>query len=166
MYVATTDLHEELVHQLTAIAAVSRELGRIAPPGCSAGCIAAFAVLHRHGAVNIGKLTELLGIDMSVTSRYVAQLTMLGWVDRRPDPADRRSRILRLTPEGRARFAELSGRRTAELATRLGDWSHEDVRDLVTLLSRLRADFNSPWAGQRTEAEQSGDARRAGSPAA
>ncbi|WUB41776.1 MarR family winged helix-turn-helix transcriptional regulator [Streptomyces sp. NBC_00588] len=103
---------------------------------------------------------------MSVTSRYVAQLTMLGWVDRRPDPADRRSRILRLTPEGRARFAELSGRRTAELATRLGDWSHEDVRDLVTLLSRLRADFNSPWAGQRTEAEQSGDARRAGSPAA
>jgi DNA-binding MarR family transcriptional regulator len=166
MHVTTTALHEELAHQLSAIAAVRRELGRIAPPGCSAGCVTALVALSRQGAVNIGRLTELLGIDMSVTSRYVAQLTMLGWVDRTPDPADRRSRILRLTSEGRARCAELSDRRTAELAARLDDWSDEDVLQLVTLLSRLRADFDSPWAGQRSYSEQAGDAHQAGTPAA
>ncbi|MGC5562102.1 MarR family winged helix-turn-helix transcriptional regulator [Streptomyces sp. FR-108] len=134
---ATTALHEELAHQLTDIAGVRRELGRIALPGCSAGCVTALTVLSRHDALSIGQLAELLGVDMSVTSRYVAQLTMLHWVDRRPDPADRRSRILRLTADGRARFAELSERRTTELAARLVDWSDEDIRQLASLLSRL-----------------------------
>ncbi|MDH6581697.1 DNA-binding MarR family transcriptional regulator [Streptomyces sp. SAI-133] len=163
---ATTALHEELAHQLTAVAGVRRELGRIVPPGCSAGCATTLAVLSRHGAVNIGQLTELLGIDMSVTSRYIAQLTMLNWVDRRPDPADRRSRILRLTSEGRARLAELSERRATELAARMDDWSEEDIRRLVALLSRLHAAFDSGRAGPRAYAGQVGDVHPAETPAA
>jgi DNA-binding MarR family transcriptional regulator len=144
MYVATNALYDELVHQLTAIAGVRRELGRIVPAGCSAGCVTALTLLSHHGTISIGKLTELLGIDLSVTSRYVAQLTMLGWVDRRPDLAERRSRILRLTSEGRTRCAELSDRRSKEIAARLSNWSDEDVHQLVRLLSRLRADFDDP----------------------
>ncbi|MFD6288567.1 MarR family winged helix-turn-helix transcriptional regulator [Streptomyces sp. NPDC060205] len=140
---ATTAPHQELVHQLTAIAGVRRELGRITPPGCSAGCATALTMLSRHGALSIGQLTELLGVDMSVTSRYVAQLTMLHWVDRRPDPADRRSRILRLTADGRARSAELNELRTTELAARLADWSDQDISQLASLLSRFRTDLAS-----------------------
>ncbi|MQY40789.1 hypothetical protein SRB17_88220 [Streptomyces sp. RB17] len=163
---ATNALHEELTHQLSAIGAVRRELGRIVPPGCSAGCATVLTLLSRHGTLSIGQLTEMLGINISVTSRYVAHLTMLGWADRRPDPADRRSRIVRLTSKGRARFAELSDCRSKELAARLGDWSDEDVHQLVTLLSRLRAAFDDPWDGQCAYAERSADAYGADSPAA
>jgi DNA-binding MarR family transcriptional regulator len=144
-HVAENVLYEELMRQLSAIGSVRRELGRIVPAGCSEGSATVLALLGRHGALRIGKVTELLGVDLSVTSRHVAQLATLGWVDRRPDPADRRSRILRLTPEGRARLAELSEHRSRELAARLADWSDDDIHRLVRLLGRLRAGFDSPW---------------------
>ncbi|MQY10041.1 hypothetical protein SRB5_01450 [Streptomyces sp. RB5] len=140
-------LYEELLDQLGTIGPVRRELGRIVPAGCSAGCATVLSLLGRHGTVSIGRLTELLGINVSVTSRYVAQLATLGWVDRSLDPADRRSRIVRLTPKGRTRYAEMSDRRSRELAARLSDWSEADVRRLAGLLSRLRADFDGPHTG-------------------
>jgi DNA-binding MarR family transcriptional regulator len=116
--------------------------------------------------MRIGTLTKLLSVDVSVTSRYVAHLAMLGWVDRRPDPADRRSRILNLTSEGHARLAELSDARSRVLAARLADWSSEEVLQLARLLARLRADFDAPWNGEHAYAEPSEDARQPHTPAA
>ncbi|MFF9490127.1 MarR family transcriptional regulator [Streptomyces sp. NPDC014676] len=150
---ATNALHEELMHQLSAVGAVRREPGRIVPSGCSEGSATVLTLLSRHDTVSIRKLTELLGIDISVTSRYVAHLAMAGWVDRSPDPADRRSRIVRLTAKGRVRFAELSERRSRELAARLCDWSDEDIRRPTTPLSRLRTDFDDVWAGRYPRAD-------------
>ncbi|WP_225627440.1 MarR family winged helix-turn-helix transcriptional regulator [Streptomyces werraensis] len=139
---AVNVLHEELIHQLSGVGAVRRELGRIVPADCSEGSATLLTLLSRQDSISIRKLTDLLGIDISVTSRYVAHLAMLGWVDRRPDPADRRSRIVRLTDKGRIRSAELSERRSQALAARLSDWSDEDIHRLTTLLSRLRTDFD------------------------
>ncbi|WP_320782894.1 MarR family winged helix-turn-helix transcriptional regulator [Streptomyces sp. CRN 30] len=135
-------LYEELMRQLSAIGCVKRELARILPDGCSSGSATVLALLGRDGDMRIGRLAELLAVDMSVTSRHVTHLTALGWIDRSPDPADRRSRILRLTPEGRARLAELSDRTARLLAARLNDWSDEDVRRLTWLMARLRASFD------------------------
>jgi hypothetical protein len=50
--------------------------------------------------------------------------------DRSPDPADKRSRILRITPAGRAKLTELSERYTVALAHHLGDWSDDEVDQL------------------------------------
>ncbi|MFF4838264.1 MarR family winged helix-turn-helix transcriptional regulator [Streptomyces sp. NPDC001315] len=145
---AEKGLYEELMRQLSAVGSVRRELGRILPYGCSNGSATVLALLGRDGDMRIGRLAELLGVDMSVTSRHVAHLAVLGWIDRSPDPADRRSRILRLTPEGRARLADLSDRIAQELASRLSDWSDEDVRRLTWLLSRLRSSFDDLWTEQ------------------
>ncbi|GGJ68696.1 MarR family winged helix-turn-helix transcriptional regulator [Streptomyces brasiliensis] len=159
-------LYEELMRQLSAVGSVRRELGRIVPAGCSDGSATVLSVLGRHGAMRIGRLTELLGVDPSATSRHVAHLAALGWVDRTPDPADRRSRILHLTPEGHARLTELSDRRSRELAARLADWGDEDVRRLARLLARLRADFDGQWTGQHTFADPTEDAHHPHPPAA
>ncbi|MEU2424059.1 MarR family transcriptional regulator [Streptomyces sp. NPDC007851] len=145
--------YEELMRQLGAVASVRRELGRVLPDGCSNGAATALALLGRDGDMRIGRLAELLAVDMSVTSRLVAHLAARGWLDRSPDPADRRSRILRLTAEGRARLAELSDRTAEELARRLSDWSDDDVRRLTGLLSRLRAGFDDPRPERNTRAE-------------
>ncbi|MFJ7495154.1 MarR family winged helix-turn-helix transcriptional regulator [Streptomyces sp. NPDC097727] len=134
---------EELMRQLRAMGSVRRELARSLPADCSSGSAAVLALLARDGDMRISRLAELLAVDMSVTSRLVTHLAELGWIDRSPDPGDRRSRILRLTPEGRLRLAELSDRTARLLAERLSGWSDEDVERLTGLLARLRADFDN-----------------------
>ncbi|MFF2651752.1 MarR family winged helix-turn-helix transcriptional regulator [Streptomyces sp. NPDC058045] len=133
--------YEELSQQLSAMGAVKRGLARILPPECPAGSVAVLVLLERHGPMRIGRLAELLAVDMSVTSRHVAHVAERGWIDRTPDPDDRRSRILRLTAEGTEQLAELSERYVQALAGYLEDWSDADVDQLNALLSRLRDSF-------------------------
>ncbi|MBW8798993.1 MAG: MarR family transcriptional regulator [Streptomyces sp.] len=132
---------EELARQLSAVGAVKRDLGRILPPECPTGSAAVLTLLGRHGSMRMSKLAELLAVDMSVTSRHVAHVAERGWIERSPDPADKRSRILHLTPTGEATLVELSRRSTELLAERLGDWSDEEVDQLIRLMTRLRDSF-------------------------
>ncbi|MFJ6115097.1 MarR family winged helix-turn-helix transcriptional regulator [Streptomyces sp. NPDC092129] len=133
--------YEELARQLGAIGAVTRDMGRILPPDCPGGSAAVLTLLGRYGDMRMSKLAELLAVDISVTSRHVAQVADRGWIERSPDPADKRSRILRLTVPGRIQLDELSLRTTELLAERLSDWSQDDVDLLIQLMARLRASF-------------------------
>ncbi|MFD0316016.1 MarR family winged helix-turn-helix transcriptional regulator [Streptomyces flavalbus] len=133
--------YEELARQLSALGAVKRDIGRVLPTDCPGGSAAVLTLLDRHGDMRIGRLAELLAVDMSVTSRHVAHVAERGWIVRSPDPADKRSRILRLTPAGHAVLDELSRRSSALLAERLSDWTDDEVGQLVRLMTRLRADF-------------------------
>lgn len=133
---------EELARQLSAVGIVKRDLARILPQDCPAGSAAVLALLGRYGDMRMSKLAELLAVDMSVTSRHVTHIAERGWIERSPDPADKRSRILHLTAEGEAKLDELSRRNTELLAERLSDWSAADVGRLIRLMSRLRESFD------------------------
>ncbi|NEA47172.1 MarR family transcriptional regulator [Streptomyces sp. SID10815] len=133
--------YEELARQLSAVGAVKRDMGRILPPDCPAGSAAVLTLLGRHGDMRMSRLAELLAVDMSVTSRHVAHVAARGWIDRLPDPADRRSRILRLTPAGVDQLDELSRRTTHLFAERLSDWTDDEVGQLIRLMGRLRDSF-------------------------
>ena len=133
--------YEELVRQFSAFGAVKRDLGRILPSECPAGSAAVLTLLGRHGAMRMSRLAELLAVDMSVTSRHVAHVAARGWIERSPDPADRRSRILRLSPPGQEQLDELSRRTSHLLADRLSDWTDDEVGQLIRLMTRLRASF-------------------------
>ncbi|ARF56521.1 MarR family winged helix-turn-helix transcriptional regulator [Streptomyces gilvosporeus] len=139
--VATRSHYEELARQLSAIGAVKREMGRMLPQDCPPASAGVLTLLERHGEMRMSQLAELLAIDMSVTSRHVAHVCERGWVERKPDPADKRSRLLRLTPSGTELLAELSERYTQTLARYLDDWTDTDVGHLVELLARLRTSF-------------------------
>ncbi|MCI3274599.1 MarR family winged helix-turn-helix transcriptional regulator [Streptomyces cylindrosporus] len=138
--------YEELVRQFSAFGAVKRELGRILPSDCPSGSAAVLTLLGRHGDMRMSRLAELLAVDMSVTSRHVTHLAERGWIDRSPDPADKRSRILHLTPDGTTRLEALSERTTQLLAERLADWSDEEVAQLTRLMARLRSSFDDSRA--------------------
>ncbi|MEU3252941.1 MarR family transcriptional regulator [Streptomyces sp. NPDC006997] len=133
--------YEELARQLSALGAVKRDIGRVLPTDCPGGSATVLTLLDRHGDMRIGRLAELLAVDMSVTSRHVAHVAERGWIVRSPDPGDKRSRILRLTPAGRAVLDELSRRSSALLAERLGDWTDDEIGQLVRLMTRLRESF-------------------------
>ncbi|MEU3482148.1 MarR family winged helix-turn-helix transcriptional regulator [Streptomyces sp. NPDC033754] len=133
--------YEDLARQVSAIGAVKRGLARTLPADCPGGSAIVLALLHHHGDMRIGRVSELMAVDMSVSSRHVAHTVDRGWVERLPDPADRRSRILHLTPAGESMLAVLDRRLTDMLARTLVEWSDDDVELLTALLARLRDSF-------------------------
>ncbi|MFI6723127.1 MarR family transcriptional regulator [Streptomyces sp. R-74717] len=138
---AVRSQYEELARQLSAIGAVKRGLARMLPPECPGGSAAVLALLREHGEMRISRLAELMAVDMSVTSRHVAHVAERGWIERSSDPADKRSRILRLTPAGHDVLSDLNRRTTEMFIHNLSDWSDDDVGQLNTLLARLRDSF-------------------------
>ncbi|MDX3227105.1 MarR family winged helix-turn-helix transcriptional regulator [Streptomyces sp. ME19-01-6] len=138
---AAPSQYEELARQLSAIGTVKRGLSRALPPDCAAGSAIVLMLLSRYGEMRMSKLAELLDIDMSVTSRHVAHVAERGWIDRNPDPQDRRSRLLSINASGEKLLSTVSERYTQALAARLSDWSEDDVGRLNELLARLRTSF-------------------------
>ncbi|WP_405490733.1 MarR family winged helix-turn-helix transcriptional regulator [Streptomyces sp. NBC_00096] len=138
---APTARYAELARQLTGIGAVKRDLARILPPDCPPGSAAVLTVLDRHGEMRLSRLSELMAVDISVTSRHVAHTADRGWITRDTDPGDARCRILRLTPAGRTLLTELGARHSGALEKALADWSDADIDHLNTLLARLRSSF-------------------------
>ncbi|MBX9424008.1 MULTISPECIES: MarR family winged helix-turn-helix transcriptional regulator [Streptomyces] len=133
--------YENLARQVSAIGAVKRGLARTLPAECPGGSAIVLALLHHHGDMRMGRVSELMAVDMSVSSRHVAHTVDRGWVERLPDPADRRSRILHLTHAGEDMLAVLDRRLTDMLARTLVEWSDDDVELLTDLLARLRDSF-------------------------
>ncbi|MEV6673569.1 MarR family winged helix-turn-helix transcriptional regulator [Streptomyces sp. NPDC051162] len=138
---AAQEQYEELSRQLGAVATVRRDLGRALPAECPPSAAMMLALLKQCGEVRMGRLAELLGIDMSVTSRHVAYAAERGWLDRHPDPLDKRSRLLSISPPGEELLEQVSARYTRTLAACLSDWPDEDVVRLTELLGRLRESF-------------------------
>lgn len=145
--VAARRQYKELARQLSAIGAVKRGIDRALPAECPGGCAAVLALLDQHGEMRISRLSELMAVDMSVTSRHVAHVAERGWIERSPDPADKRSRILRLTPAGDDVLVDLNLRVTDMFAHHLQEWSDDDVGQLNTLLARLRDSFARRGSG-------------------
>ncbi|WP_328488079.1 MarR family winged helix-turn-helix transcriptional regulator [Streptomyces zaomyceticus] len=133
--------YENLARQVSAIGAVKRGLARVLPTECPGGSAIVLALLNHHGDMRMGRVSELMAVDMSVSSRHVAHTVDRGWVERLPDPDDRRSRILHLTLAGEDMLAVLDRRLTDMLARTLAEWSDDDVELLTTLLARLRDSF-------------------------
>ncbi|MGW6568455.1 MarR family winged helix-turn-helix transcriptional regulator [Streptomyces sp. NPDC054975] len=133
--------YENLARQVSAIGAVKRGMARSLPADCPSGSAIVLALLKRNGDMRMSRMSELMAVDMSVSSRHVSHTVERGWVERLPDPADKRSRILHLTAEGRAKLDELDRRLTVMLTRNLADWSDDDVELLTNLLARLRDSF-------------------------
>ena len=53
--------------------------------------------LSRHEGVNQSGLAEILEVENITLGRLVDRMAEAGWVERRPDPADRRARLLYMT---------------------------------------------------------------------
>ncbi|MFI1014433.1 MarR family winged helix-turn-helix transcriptional regulator [Streptomyces sp. NPDC020965] len=138
---AAPSQYTELARQLSAIGSVRRGLARLLPVECPSGPAAVLSLLNRHGEMRLSRLAELLAVDMSVTSRHVAHVVERGWIERAPDPGDKRSRLLRLTPAGVAMLDGLTGRTADMFARHLHDWSDAEVEELITMLARLRDSF-------------------------
>jgi len=104
------------------------------PRGFEALCGAA-----NSSARNQAELAKQLGVDRTVMVYLVDDLEKAGLVERIPDPNDRRSKLIRATPQGRARLCELQKVTAAAEAELLSDLSPAEAELLRSLLQRIAA---------------------------
>src|SRR5215218_11247279 len=126
-----------------AITRTSRRLRQEAGSGLSPTLTAALATVERHGPLTPSELAARERVQRPTVTRLVARLEELGVLQRAGDPADRRSSLLSVTPEGRALLDDLRGRKTAFLAHRLAKLEPEEraVLDRAAgILERLLED--------------------------
>ena len=103
-----------------------------AAPGTEGEILAALA----DGTVtSAGEIIDRFQTDKSAVSRQLRQLEELGLVESRPDPVDRRARVLAVTDLARERIAAARSDREARLGARLDAWSADDL-ELVSALLR------------------------------
>lgn len=142
---------EALVRGVYGLGAVKRDMLRRAGLA-HAGTLVALASVNRSGSARVGAVAEDLHVDVSVASRQIAALEAAGHVRRTPDPGDRRSHLVEVTPAGEAALAEAHERMKAAFASTVEAWSADDVSQLAAALTRLRDDYTQAVRDEAAEA--------------
>lgn len=93
------------------------------------------------GPLRLSELATRQGVDVSTASRQVATAEARGWIERAPDPVDRRAARLDLTPTGRRLLDDYRQERRRLLDDVLGGWREQDRRALANLINRLNDDL-------------------------
>ena len=108
------------------------------------------SVVDRLPRCRVYDIATELGITTGGTSKLVDRIEASGYCRRLPNPEDRRSSLLELTPQGRRLFADAGKAIDDELQRRLGSVLPErTLRQFASTLTRLRA------ASQRLATEDS-----------
>ncbi|WP_413098752.1 MarR family winged helix-turn-helix transcriptional regulator [Streptomyces sp. Inha503] len=127
-------LRTALQHLLPALRSSRGEHGDLTPSRQ-----AALAALATHGSMRISTLATRLGIALPTTSRMVELLDASGWIERTPDPDDRRASLIALTDTGRELLRTVRHEAAIRLAARIDELSPEERRTLSAALPALES---------------------------
>ncbi|MEW9586165.1 MarR family winged helix-turn-helix transcriptional regulator [Paraburkholderia sp. DGU8] len=98
---------------------------------------AALVMLKQMPGVNQRQLGDELDLDRSTIADLVARMVRNGLIERTDDPADKRSYVLFLTPEGRKQLATLRPRVEAVERILTAALTPQESSELRRLLSAL-----------------------------
>jgi DNA-binding MarR family transcriptional regulator len=123
----TTSADQELATRLRlAIARSARRLRQAAGTDLSPSLVSALATIERHGPLTPSELAARERVQRPTVTRVACRLEEAGLVTRAPDPADGRSALITVTPEGRALLDATRTAKDAFLSERLEALSPED----------------------------------------
>jgi DNA-binding MarR family transcriptional regulator len=94
--------------------------------------------------LRMGELSEHLVVTGGNITGIVEQLVEDGWVERLPDPKDRRAFVVRLTPTGLERFSAMADEHRKWIVELLNGLDPDEQQDLTKLLLKLREPFKHP----------------------
>lgn len=96
-----------------------------------------FAV-HEAGTIRMGDLAAKMLVAPRTATDLVDGLERDGYLQRLPDPADRRAMLLELTPKASADFGNIAALRKAFTEEVFGHLSADDRYQLVQLLNKVK----------------------------
>lgn len=124
---------------LSCTMAIEKEVQRrFAELGMTLPRFDVLAALDRHGEMTMGALSKALLVSNGNVTQLVQKLVGEGVVDMRKAPADRRSSIIRLTEEGRARFERLAEAHSDWIDEMLGELNYTQRERLYVALGILK----------------------------
>jgi MarR family transcriptional regulator, transcriptional regulator for hemolysin len=97
--------------------------------------------LVRHEGINQAGLAELLELEPISLARCVDRMEQTGWIERRPDPSDRRARLLYMTDKARPLFDRILELGYETRMEALAGLAEDERERLLELLQRVRANF-------------------------
>lgn len=95
-------------------------------------------MIGRRPGVTPAQIGERMGRDRAQITRLVSELEQVGLIERTRSTTDRRSVVLRLSPNGTDLFARMLERRAGLSQIMLSDLNDTETQTLKTLLQRLR----------------------------
>ena len=99
------------------------------------------AYLAKNEGINQSGLADLLEIEPITLGRIVDKLQILGLMERRPDPSDRRIWLLHLTPAARPKLTLLHRLGVVTREEALAGVSDADIEHLLKTLQALKANL-------------------------
>lgn len=135
----TDALERELTVLFRRARAAQAELARAVHPELEPAAYGLLVRLEETEPARATVLAAYFGVGKATMSRQLRALEDLGLVTREPDPADGRAFLMRLTAEGRERFARVRGARRERYLRQLAGWDRDEVAELSRLLHRLNA---------------------------
>jgi DNA-binding MarR family transcriptional regulator len=95
--------------------------------------------LSRRPGASQSELADMMEIEKAPAGRIVDRMEEKGWVERRPDPADRRVNRIYLTDRGQRVFAAILPISIDTVHDALSNLSQSDRTRLVALLSNVKS---------------------------
>lgn len=102
------------------------------------------ARLARHEGINQAGLAELLEVEPISAARLVDRMQAAGWVERRPDPADRRAHRLFLAPKARPVIERMRAIADGIYGEALAGLGRAERKRLMALLAHARRNLGEP----------------------
>jgi DNA-binding MarR family transcriptional regulator len=118
-----------------------------AQQGLGLGQFEFLEIIDRVPGCRVLDLVAEVAITVGAVSKAVDRLVEAGWCRRVANPEDRRSSLLRLTPEGEARLAAARPVVEAATAALTASVPPEDLARLATTLAALRAGLEADQVG-------------------
>jgi MarR family transcriptional regulator, transcriptional regulator for hemolysin len=121
-----------------------------------AQCVVLFRLAMQEG-LNQARLAELMEMEPISLARLLDRMEQAGWVERRPDPADRRARLLYRTAKAKPMFDRMVAVGLETRGEALAGFSEFEREKLVDMLLAVRRNL-SERAAPATE-RQAADAK-------
>jgi DNA-binding MarR family transcriptional regulator len=96
-------------------------------------------IARQKGSATMGELGDALGVPLSTATRIVDRLAAGGYVERSPDPADRRVVRIVLTTTGKTLYKTIHNFAKQRVEAALHHFSQRERKDLVALLQKTVA---------------------------
>jgi DNA-binding MarR family transcriptional regulator len=130
---------DEIAPRLRAV--VGKLARRLRPTLAGSGLtptrLAVLATIVRRGPLRISELAEAEGLNPTMLSRVISELSTAGLLRREPDPLDARSAFVEATPAGARLHARIRSERNDVLSLMLAGLTEQQRRALVPALPVL-----------------------------
>ncbi len=101
--------------------------------------------------MTLGEVSRRMMVSAGNVTSLVERLVQVGYVERRTDPKDRRSQLIRMTAKGRKHFGRMAAAHQSWVAALLGGLSPAAIDAAMTELAKVKESVVTEIARNPTE---------------